>query len=91
MSVALLTKDPNAMLDYGFDWTAYLNSQKTISNSTWIVPSGLTNNSTAVNGNVTTIVLSGGVLTKQYLIRNQVTFSDGTIDERSFVLWIQQK
>ena len=31
-------KDPNADLDYGFDWTAWLGATDTITESTWSVP-----------------------------------------------------
>ena len=92
MSVALLVKDPAAKLDYGFDWAAFLGA-KTISSTSWNVPSDLINNGSTVNqaNTVTTIILSGGTLGKQYVVTNQITMSDGTIDERSITILIQKK
>ena len=48
MAVILLetfVKDPDEKLDYGFDWANALGSD-TISASTWVVPSGITQSST---------------------------------------------
>ena len=35
-------KDPDAVLDYGFDWSAWLEAGDTIVTSEWIVPEGIT-------------------------------------------------
>jgi len=56
-------KDPNADLDYGFDWTAWLGATDTITESTWTVPagSGLTAHSPSISpdGKVTCVWLEG--------------------------------
>jgi hypothetical protein len=58
-----VTKDPQADLDYGLDWSAWLGTD-TIVSSTWSVPdgSGITAHDGAVNaaGKQTTIWLRGG-------------------------------
>jgi hypothetical protein len=90
MSLALLTKDPNARLDYGFDWTGFLKG-KTITASSWVIPAGLINEGEALSSTVATVILSGGVLAKQYEITNRITASDGTIDQRSLSILIQKK
>ena len=57
-------KDPNADLDYGFDWTAWLGATDTITESTWVVPSGsgLTTHSPSIStdGKVTAVWLKSG-------------------------------
>ena len=92
---ATLYKDPNAKLDYRFDWgTEYLagdtiNPGDTISVSTWTsTPSGLTSVATSVSGGntLTNIRLSGGVVGTTYTVTNHVVFASGQEDERSFYL-----
>lgn len=52
-------KDPDAVLDYGVDWTAWLGSD-TIVTSTWVVsPTGLTAERGANTPRTTTIWLRG--------------------------------
>jgi len=38
-------KDPDAVLDYGFDWSDWLADGETISTSTWTVETGITKDS----------------------------------------------
>jgi hypothetical protein len=92
MSLALLTKDPAAQLDYGFDWSVYIGSSgKTISASTWTIPDGLVSHGDSSSSTATSVILSGGTLAKAYNVVNLVTFSDGTIDQRSMTILIQKK
>jgi len=42
----VIDKDPNATLDYGFKWEDWLNGD-VISESEWIVPEGLTEESSS--------------------------------------------
>jgi hypothetical protein len=90
MAFPVFTKDPLAQLDYGFDWTPYLNGL-TIASSSWIIPTGLTKISQAASASVATVLLSGGTLAREYDITNQITVSDGTIDQRTMTLLIQKR
>ena len=80
------TKDPDAKLDYSVDWTSWLNTGATVDSVTWLVPSGLTNESESLSGAVATVILSGGTAGQQYQITCRVTDSAGLIDDRSFMI-----
>ena len=76
---------PNAKLDYGFDWTAWLASDETISTSTWNTDV-LTSSSPQITGKVTSVFVEGGVVGTSYKIVNTVTTSVGRIDSRTIRL-----
>lgn len=87
-------KDPDATLDYGFDWnrkqagaadgTGYLAAGETITSSTWIVPTGITQVSASNTTTTTTIWLSGGTVGQPYLITNRIVTSALRVDDRTF-------
>lgn len=76
-------KDPDAVLDYGFDWSNWLQTDETISESTWIVASGLTKDSISSTTTATKVWLSGGTNGVIYQITNHIKTSDGREDDRS--------
>lgn len=80
-------KDPNADLDYGFDWTAWLGAADTITESTWVVASasGLITHSPSIstNGKVTTVWLKSGNAGASYATTNHIKTAAGREDERS--------
>lgn len=84
-------KDPGAVLDYGFDWSEWLESGETITDSSWTVPDGLTQEAIDQNDTTTTIRLSGGTAGQTYQITNHVTTSDSQEDERSFCLVVVER
>ena len=72
----LAAKDPDALLDYGFDWSRTLRSGETITASSWEVsPAGLTIQSSSVSGGRTTVWVSGGAVGMTYKLTNTVTIS----------------
>jgi hypothetical protein len=87
-----VTKDPSAVLDYGVDWTDWLDGD-TISTSTWTVPSGITKDSDSKTTTGTIIWLSGGTLGESYVLVNRIvtTNSPARTDERTIVVRIEQK
>jgi hypothetical protein len=85
-------KDPNAVLDYTFDYsTNYLVSGDTILTSTWTLPSGITKDSDTFTTTTTTIWLSGGTAGTDYLLINRITTSGGRTDERTFKIKCVQR
>ena len=81
-------KDPNADLDYGFDWSAWLGATDTITESTWKVPteSGLTTHSPSIStdGKVTSVWLKAGVVSSvAFSAANHIKTAAGREDERS--------
>lgn len=74
-------KDPDEVLDYGFDWFAWLAGD-TITASTWVVPAGLTKTSDTHDGTSTTVWLSAGADGSVYSVVNRIVTSDGRTAER---------
>lgn len=83
-------KDPDAVLDYELNWSAWLNGDS-IATSTWDVPSGLTKVSDSFTSTATKIWLSGGSYGQTYAIRNRITTAAGRTDDRTVSLRIRQK
>lgn len=87
-----ITKDPDATLDYGWDWAAedWLGTD-TIVSSEWTVPDGITKEDESNTDTKTVVWLSGGTLTETYKVTNRITTSGGRTDDRSFSLFITQR
>lgn len=82
-----LTKDPNAILDYIFDWSDWLDENETIDSHQILVERG----SVAVdrderNGAQITVWLSGGNDQDTARVVCRITTSVGRVDDRS--LWL---
>jgi hypothetical protein len=90
--VRTYSKDPDASLDYGFDWSEWLASGDTIATSTWIsTPVGLTIYDTAFGDDATLCWISGGTDGTTYLVTNRITTLDGRIEDRTFELVVAQR
>ena len=81
------------MLDYGFDWSAWLatsvEAPATINTSTWATDEGITVTDTGlVNTSQTVCRLTGGTVGKKYWVTNTVTLSDGRRAVRSFQIQV---
>ena len=89
-------KDPDAILDYGFDWSRWLQAGETISSSQWIVPEDLTivNDTFDSFGN-TVVWLSGGIPSSvPYKITNRITTNSSPVprvEDRSFTLRVRER
>lgn len=88
-------KDPQSTVDYTFDWgDEYLGSD-TIATSTWILPTGLTNESDSISSNNkrTTVWISGGSNNQRYTVTNRITTNVGfgrTV-ERSMIIHVMER
>jgi|DEB0MinimDraft_3_1074331.scaffolds.fasta_scaffold05934_3 hypothetical protein len=85
------TKDPDAVLDYSIDWNDWLVGGEKITSSTWIVPSGITQDSASATDYVTTIWFSGGTEGVTYRVTNRIVTDDGRTDDRSFNIQIFER
>jgi hypothetical protein len=85
-------KDPDDILDYEIDWTAWLGglSADTILTSTWIVPSGLTMNSSSNTDTTAKLWLSDGTDGETYLITNRITTSVGRTKDQTVKLRVRE-
>jgi hypothetical protein len=82
------TKDPDANLDYGFDWSQWLAASETISTSIWIVDAGLTKGTTSATTTGTTVWLSGGTAGTTYLAVNRIVTNQGRTDDRTVKVFV---
>ena len=85
------TKDPDAVLDWHFDWSNWLDVAETISTSTFIVTPGITVNSSSNTNANSTVWLSGGRPGQIYNVTNRITTSAGRTDDRSIVIRVQDR
>lgn len=85
------TKAPGAVLDYQFDWSAWLADSETITQQTVIAGSGLTVDSSSISNGVVTAWLSGGAVGKDYAVTCQITTSQGRTDARSILIKVRER
>lgn len=90
--MASFKKDPQATLDYKFDWTDYLTPlPDTILSVVWILSAGLTKVSEAVSPMAATIFVSGGVVNQTETITCRITTINGRVDDRTATLRITNR
>lgn len=76
-------KDPQAVLDWAFDWSRWLATSETISSATVTVQSGLTKDSQSNSSTAVTVWLSGGTSGNTYSVACRITTNQGRTDERT--------
>lgn len=88
-----IPKDPDAVLDYQFDWSRYLQSGETIVTSTFIPVGSLTLElfNESVDGAFTTFWARGGETGDVAKITNRVTTSQGRTDDDTGTLRIRPR
>lgn len=93
-------KDPDAIRDYGVDWTDDAPEGETVVTSTWLLDdvswtgvAGVTNVSTSIDsdGLGTIVRISGGTAGDRYEVTNHVVFSDGQEDDWTETLKIKAR
>lgn len=80
-------KDPSAVLDYEFDWAAWLGSD-TISSHTVTAATGITVASSTATSTAVIAWLSGGTAGQAYTVTNRIVTTGGRTDERSITLQV---
>ncbi len=91
----MFLKDPDAAVDYLVDWAAALGAEVTLVTSGWEVepaePGGLVASGAAMSATGATVRLAGGIAGHVYRVGNRVTRSDGSVDERSLVVRVEER
>lgn len=84
----VFVKDPNAKLDYQWDWTDWLQVGESISTATVTVPSGLTLESQSNTTQKVTAWISGGTARVRYRVVCRITTNAAIprIDDRSIYI-----
>lgn len=87
-----LYKDPDAVLDYKFDWSDWLNGD-TISTRLVTVDSGITKNSDSISDTNTsvTVWLAGGTIGSSYSVHCRITTAAGRTDDRTVTIVIKNR
>ena len=95
-------KDPDAVLDYKFDWKAltnltgntdWLDTSETISSITITAATGITVDSSSITDTSTsaTIWLSGGTDGQTYTLACRIVTSVGRTDERTISIQVEER
>lgn len=87
-----ITKDPDAVLDYGWDWAAWLASGDTIASYTLTVTSGgtVTIDSDSDDGTSVVAFISGGT-TGRSVVTCHIVTTAGREDDRSIILDVRDR
>lgn len=90
------TKDPDAILDYQWDWTAWLAQESdVIVTSTFIVPTGINEGTggkaSSHTDTTATIWLSGGTAGSVYLVTNRIVTSGGRTNDRTTDFFVKDQ
>ena len=86
-------KDPQAILDYSFDWSPWLPAPDVIIDSLWIAESGITiePGSETFTDTITRLFLSGGTHGNTYDVTNRITTTEGRVDERTIQIKVRNR
>lgn len=91
----MFLKDPDAILEYRVDWNDALVLGVSIMASEWRVKpveeGGIAIVSTSREDGFGKVVLNGGLPGHVYEVGNLVTMSDGTVDERTVVIRVENR
>lgn len=89
----MFLKDADALLDFVVDWTDACAGVRTVADSMWRVEpdAGLLVTDASQGLTETGVRLGGGQAGLVYRVGNRVTFSDGTSDERSLVVRVEER
>lgn len=83
-------KDPNARLDFGIDWTEWLNGDA-IQSAAWTAPVGLTMENEAHSSTTAFVWLSGGTAGSTYPVLCRITTTGGRIDDRTIQIIVKER
>jgi hypothetical protein len=82
----VFTKDPDARLDYQWDWSDWLAEGETITNIVIIVPDGITLDEQSDTDTTVTVWLIGGTDGEGYKLTCHITTSAAREDDRSIYI-----
>jgi len=83
-------KDPDSVLDYAIDWSAWLDTD-TITDSDWTATDGITVDSNTFTDTVSTVWLSGGTAGDTYTVTCHITTAAGRQDARSIKIKCKER
>lgn len=84
-------KDPDAVLDYKFDWSDWLQTLEFIDSFTVTVPTGITKDSDQNQVDAIVVWLSGGTVNDTYNITCSITTNQGRSDDRTMQIYVVER
>jgi hypothetical protein len=91
--MTLFLKDPGAVVDHAVDWDAGYLAGRVIVTSVWsaLPAGGLTLGNARIEAGRTAITLNGGTAGQVCRVTNRVTLNDGSSDERTLVVRVEER
>ncbi len=91
----MFLKDAHAVIDYRVDWTAALADEVEMESSSWSVSpaelGGILVVDERIAGAFADVRLGGGLPGHVYRVANRVSLSDGSTDERSLAIRVEER
>lgn len=84
-------KDPDARLDWIWDWSDWLDAGETITLSVFTVSAGLVLDTSTNSTTTATVWLTGGTAGQPYSVANRITTSVGRIDEKTITIRVTNR
>ena len=84
-------KDPDAVLDFTFDWASWLEGTDTISAHTLTIDTGLTKDSDSAGDDSVTAWLSGGTAGEDYDVVCSIETGDGREEDRTITIMVRER
>ena len=87
-------KDPYGIVDYAIDWSQYLDGRTIVASAWSVLPDeegGVAIDEISFEPSRTAARASGGIAGHVYGLANHVTLSDGSSDDRSIALRVEQR
>lgn len=84
-----IEKDPDAVLDYRWDWSAWLDGDTITGHE--LIADGLTVASSTTDGASVTAWISGGTLRATHEVTCRITTAAGRTDDRTMRLMITER
>jgi hypothetical protein len=87
------TKDPDAVLDWKFDWSDWLADGETLASHSVTAAEGLTVDSSSLTDTNTSVTawLSGGTAGKRYAVTCRVVTSASRTDDRTITVYVRER
>ena len=85
-------KDPNSIMDRGFDWSDWLPITDSIIDSEWINPSSDIVIILDSFDTISTLAwFSGGVIGSTYRVTNRITTLEGRTEDRTLAIIVKER
>jgi hypothetical protein len=90
-AISTFLKDPDAVLDYEFNWSEWLGPSEIIDTFDVIASPGITVNSSFSSPTTVTVWLSGGTAGQPYTVTNRITTNQGRTDDRTMTIRVAER